>query len=133
VLTQVSSKVARWTWCVAYLFFLLAGLVAFFSPSQVLVTVLLKTLVYGWAGFLCVGGMFCFYGRLRNTWSGEIVGLPLLSTSNLIFSVLLFSRATSPATIAIGGIFFGMAIALSARWVEVWKVSKINQGVNNEL
>lgn len=128
-----TSRLARVSWSVAYLFFLLAGIVAFFAPSQILVGTLIKVLVYGWAGFLTVGGGLCFGGKLRGNWAGEIIGLPLLSVSNVVFGLLLFSRAASPAAIAIGGMFIGVATALFGRWIELRKLAKDNQGVNNAV
>jgi hypothetical protein len=128
-----TSRVARAAWSVAYFFFLLAGIVAFFSPSQVLERTLIEILVYAWAVFLTIGGGLCFGGKLRGNWVGEIIGLPLLSAANYIFGALLLVAGTSSAAIAIGGIFCGTGTAFVGRWIELHKLAKINQGVNSEL
>lgn len=129
-----TSKSARISWAVAYLFFLLAGLVAFFSPSQVIAQPLVEVFVYGWASFLTLGGGLCLGGKLHNSWVGEIIGLPLLSTSSFIFGFLLLLRGGSnSAAIAIGGMFCGVATAFIGRWIELRKLAKDNQGVNSEL
>lgn len=129
-----TSKSARISWAVAYLFFLLAGIVAFYSPSQVIAEPLVETFVYGWASFLTLGGGLCLGGKLNNSWAGEIIGLPLLSASSFIFGVLLLVRGgSSSAAIAIGGIFCGVATAFVGRWIEIRKLAKENREVNSEL
>lgn len=128
-----TSKAARTSWAVAYLFFLLAGIVAFFAPSQVIATALIEALTYGWAGFLTVGGGFCLGGKLRGNWAGEIIGLPPLSAANYIFGILLLVEGKTSAAIAVGAMFCGLGTALLGRWIELRKLAQDNQGVNDEL
>lgn len=128
-----TSRAARWSWSVAYLFFLLAGVLAFFSPSQVISRTLIEVLVYLWSIFLTTGGGLCLGGKLRGNWVGEIIGLPLLSAANYIFGILLLIAGTTSAAIAVGGIFCGIGTAFVGRWIEIHKLAKINQGVNSEL
>jgi hypothetical protein len=127
-----TSKMARTFYIVAYLLFLLAGVVAFFAPSRILSQPLVGLLVYGWATFLTVGSFLCLLGKFRGNWAGEIVGLPLLGVSSWIFGVLLFFEGTSPAAFAVGGIFCGMATLFGGRWTELMKLAKANQGVNSD-
>jgi hypothetical protein len=127
-----TSRAARASWSVAYLFFLLAGIVAFYSPSQIISRTLIEILVYVWAVFLTAGGGLCFGGKIRNNWAGEIIGLPLLSAANYIFGILLLTNGTTSAAIAIGGIFNGIATAFVGRWIELRHLAKSNQGVNSE-
>lgn len=126
-----TSKAARISWSVAYVFFLLAGIVALLSPSQLVAQTLVEILVYAWASFLMAGGALCFIGKLRNTWAGEIVGLPLLSAASYVFGILLWMAGTSAAAIAIGGMFIGVGTAFVGRWIELRKLAQDNQGVNN--
>lgn len=126
------SKMARASWGVGYLFFFLAGIVAFFSPAQVVERTLYEILAYSWAGFLTFGGVICLGGKLLNNWAGEVIGLPPLSAANYIFGVLLLIVGTTPASIAIGGIFCGIGTALIGRWIEVRKLAQINREVNSE-
>jgi hypothetical protein len=125
-----TSKVVRTAWSIAYLFFFLAGIVAFFTPSRVLERTLVEVLVYSWASFLTLGGGLCLFGKIRGTWPGELIGLPLLSVSSYIFGILLFLAGTSSAAIAIGGIFCGVGTAFVGRWVELRRLAIDNQGVN---
>lgn len=126
-----TSKAARVSWSVAYLFFLLAGIVAFFTPFQVMERILVAILVYGWAGFIALGGALCFGGKLRGNWAGEIVGLPLLSAANYALGILLLLEGSSPAAVAIGGMFCGVGTAFIGRWIELKKLAKDNQAVND--
>ena len=126
-----SSKVARAAWAVCYLFFLVAGVIAFFLPAQVLMKVLVTTLVYTWASTLTVGGGVCLYGKLRGTWAGEIIGLPFLCGSNWIFGILLLLEGSTSAAIAIGFLFCGVGAGLIGRWLELRKLAKANMEVNS--
>lgn len=128
-----TGRAVRILWAAAYACFTFAGVVAFFSPSQLIASTLIKVFVYGWASFLTAGGGLCFIGKTRDSWAGEIVGLPMLSTANLIFGFLLLSQRPTSASIAIGGMFCGVGIALISRWVEMRRLAKVNEGVNREL
>lgn len=127
-----SSRTARIAWSVAYAFLLMAGIVAFLSPSQILVSALVKSLVYAWAASLTAGGALCLGGKLRGNWVGEIIGLPLLSAACYIFGILLLGYGRTSAAIAIGGIFCGIGTAFIGRWIEVRRLAKDNQVVNDE-
>lgn len=118
---------------VTYLFFTLAGIVALFSPSQVIVNALVKLLVYAWCAFLITGGGSSLAGKLLGNWAGELIGLPLLSAANYVFGILLLLRGTSPASFAVGGILCGIGTAFVGRWIELRQLAKENQGVNSEL
>lgn len=126
-----TSKTARVLWSLAYLFFLLAGVLAFFSPSQIVDRELIEFFVYLWAIFLTVGGGLCFGGKLRGNWVGEIIGLPMVSAANYIFGILLWVAGTTSAAVAIGAMFLGVGTALIGRWVELRKLARANQGVNS--
>ena len=128
-----TSKAARISWSTAYLFFTLAGIVAFFSPSRIIVSALVQILVYVWCSFLIVGGGLSLGSKIRNTWAGEIIGLPLLSTASYVFGILLFVRGTSSAAIAVGGIMLGLGTAFVGRWIELRHLAHANQGANSEL
>jgi hypothetical protein len=126
-----TSKAARVSWLVAYAFFLLAGIVALFAPSQLIVNALIEVLAYAWATFLTAGGGLCFGGKLKGNWAGEILGLPLLSAASYIFGILLLVRGSSSAAIAIGAMFCGVGTMMVGRWVEIRRLAKYNQGVNS--
>jgi hypothetical protein len=91
-----------------------------------------EVLVYTWSVFLTLGGGICLGSKIRGTWIGEIIGLPLLSAANYILGVLLLFRGSTSAAVAIGVIFCGMGTTLLSRWVELRKLAKDNQGVNSE-
>lgn len=126
-------KAARIFWFVAYLLFFLAGILAFFSPAQIVAKTLIHIFVYAWAAFLTSGGIICLAGQLRDNWAGEIIGLPLLSAANYIFGILVLLRGTSSAALAVGGIICGTATALLGRWIELRRLAQENQEVNREI
>lgn len=125
-----TSKVARVFWAVSYLFLFLAGCVAFFTPLQTVEGALVKALVYAWALFLTFGGLVSFIGKLRNSWVGEMIGLPALSAANYVLGLLLLGRGSSNvAVIIFGGIFLGMGTAFIGRWVELYNLSKVSKPI----
>jgi hypothetical protein len=126
-----TSRMARFSWSVAYLCFLLAGIVAFFSPSQIVERTLIEILVYLWAMFLTIGGGLCFGGKLRGNWAGELIGLLPLSAANYVFGTVLLTSGSSSAAFAIGGMFCGVGTAFVGRWLELKRLARENQGVNN--
>lgn len=128
-----TSRATRISWATAYLFFTLAGIVAMFSPAQIVVATLVRVLVYTWASFLLLGGGSSLAGKVAGNWAGELIGLPLLSAANYVFGILLLVSGSTLAAIAIGGIFCGIGTAFIGRWIELRTVAKINQGVNSEL
>lgn len=126
-----TSRPIKWAYILAYLFFMLAGIAAMYAPSQILLNALLRAFVYAWALFLIAGGLACLFGKLRDKWDGEVIGLPLLSTSHFIFGFLLIFKGATSASLAIGGIFCGIGIAWIGRWLELRKLSRLNQEVNS--
>lgn len=128
-----TSKAARISWATAYLFFMLAGIVAMFSPAHIVVATLVKVLVYTWAVFLILGGGSSLTGKLVGNWVGELIGLPLLSAASYVFGILLLIAGESTAAIAIGGIFCGWGTACIGRWIELRRLAHTNQEVNSEL
>jgi hypothetical protein len=128
-----TSKIARISWAVAYAFFTLAGVLAFFTPSQLILDALVSTLVYSWSAFLLVGAALSLGGKAANSWVGEIIGLPLLATSNVIFGITLCWKGANTFSYAIGGIFVGFGVVCLGRWIELRSVARANQEVNSEL
>lgn len=111
-----------------YAFFFAAGVWAFVYPSQTVLTALQLGLTYLWASFLFLGALLCLAGRLRGRVGGELVGIPLLSSSCVIFAVALFGFATTAAGFSFGCIFFGVGIGLLDRWTYLRKLLKTPVG-----
>lgn len=107
----------------AYLLFAGAGATAgIFSSPSVETTASNRALVALWVVFLVAGGLSSAGGRLMSRWAGEFVGLPLLGTAFLIYTVsILYTTVTSgrytgfPAGLALAAIF----ALVATRWFEV--------------
>lgn len=108
-----------------YLFFTVAGIFAFFFPAQAILDPLQGSLVYAWAGFLTAGGALSLISPARNTWSGELLGLPLLATSNVVFGLALLGYGKTAAAIAIGLVFVGFGFGLLGRWFDIRRLAGI--------
>lgn len=112
-----------------YSLFLVAGVIAFFYPAQSIMNALQSGLVYTWAAFLAGGGGTSLYAAVRNKWSGEMIGLPMLSAANAIFGSAVVAYGSSNASYAIGLIFWGIAFGLFGRWLELRRLVKRAQEV----
>lgn len=108
-----------------YLFFTLAGILAFFFPAQAILDAVQSSLVYAWAAFLTAGGGLSLISPTRNTWFGELLGLPLLSTSNVVFGLSLLGYGKTAAAIAIGLVFLGFGFGLLGRWFDIRRLAGI--------
>jgi|GEM_PF-6028725 len=126
------NKIQRWVYGINYALFSVAGVFAFFFPSQALENALQSFLVFVWAGFLVAGGLASLYSPLRNTWKGEMVGLPLLITSSWIFGIALLGYATTPAAFAIAYIFCGIGCGFLGRWLDIRRFAVISQEVGRD-
>lgn len=75
-------------------------------------------LVYLWATFLLVGGIFSSLGAITDRWLGELAGLPLISSAFAVYCVVLaLARTVSGAAAALA--FGAIALFLFARWQDV--------------
>lgn len=111
----------RWALVIMYFLMFLAGIWAMAVPSQAVVAAL-RAATWIWASFLLLGGFFCFVGRLRDRLGGELVGIPLLSSSCMIFALALFIFASSAAAISIGFIFTALGVGILDRWAYIRKL-----------
>jgi hypothetical protein len=116
----VAQRRRRGVRVVGYAMMAAAGAIAFAIPvSSIQATT--GWLVYLWATFLFVGGIFCTLGALTDRWLGELTGLPLISSAFAVyFVVLMLARTVSGA--AAGVAFGAVALVLWARWQDVSKV-----------
>lgn len=118
----------RWALTAMYAFTTMAGIWAFAFPSQAVLTALQTGLTILWASFLFFGSMACLIGRLRDRLGGELVGIPLVSASCIIFAFALFGYGSSAASISIGFVFFGLGIGILDRWTHIRKLLRASDG-----
>lgn len=81
------------------------------------------------AVFLAVGGLLCSIGQFMRIWPPEYVGLPLVYTAMLVFTILQLGQwegSTSHVVIALGvantSLLLGFSILLFSRWMDVGAV-----------
>ena len=74
-----------------------------------------------------VGGAFCFVGAATDRWGGEYVGLPLVGSAMVAFSVLtvrdtwaLARWVAAPSIL----ILFAIGVLFAARWADVASVAR---------
>lgn len=118
---------AKWPWFVMYVTYLAAGILFAIYPSQAILTALQASIAYVWSAFLIAGSGVSLYGIVRDSWAGEIVGIPLVASSNAIFGVVLIAYGKTSAADAFGSIFIGVSFGLLGRWIETRKIAKISQ------
>jgi hypothetical protein len=118
-----------------YLMLLLAGGIAFATPSAVLTSVI-GLMVYAWATFLFVGGALCLLGVVTDWWIGEFVGIIPIFTAMFMFGVVFLSTGleggANPSRIVFGLVFFSFAAFLIARWIDVWNVASLGPEARRE-
>ena len=72
------------------------------------------------AAWLILGGLLAFSGQLRQRWTGEYVGLPLIFSALAGFGLLQGNvqswQATSIPSVAL---LWSFALLLGARWLDV--------------
>lgn len=112
-----------------YGFYLIAGLWAIWLPSQAILTALQAGLTYLWCGFMALGGGLSLYGSLRGQLSGELIGIPLLSASNMIFAFAIFGYTSSPTAFSVGYVFLGVGLGLFDRWAEIRVLLKLTRNL----
>lgn len=88
-----------------YLFFGLGGVVSLFFPYKVILGVANHQTALIWAGLMALGGIISFIGVLKDSWTLEQTGLPLLV---MCFSTLAIVAVSS--YFAIGEYYFSSAL-----------------------
>jgi hypothetical protein len=83
---------------------------------------------YVWAAMIALGGLSALYGAVRDHWTGELVGLPLLGFSCLVYSVsVLLASGGRDASLAPGLLLLGVSMWIAARWALVCEEMKLAQ------
>lgn len=116
-----SARVMR---LVSYFLMVIGGSVVW---SQVYgLTGITKPLWWVMAGWLVIGGSACFIGQLARRWTGEFVGLPLIGSSLIGFSLLQLNVVgyvleMVPST----ALLWAFALLLFSRWRDVSSLYRI--------
>lgn len=87
--------------------------------------------VYIWSTmgvFLALGGLICAVGQWKRIWPPEYVGLPLIWTAMIVFTILQLGQweGATGAVLALGiantTLLLGFSILVFSRWLDVGAV-----------
>lgn len=115
-----------------YAFFTAAGLVCLFAPSRAVAGQVAPWMTLVWASFFLVGGTLCLLGALTKRWAGELLGLPLIAASALIYGAALLFSYSDPmrrdgAYLFIGALLVAQSCSIVERWVTKWRLMQVAQ------
>jgi hypothetical protein len=115
----------RWPYLLMYLCLTFTGIIVAIAPSPT-AQQQLRFFLPVWFVFFIVGGSSSALGIVLGRWSGEAVGLPLLSSALLIYAMILVIRVqgggvTAPL-IAFSLLLAGFGFGLLGRWFDVLKL-----------
>lgn len=122
---------AKWPYVMMYAFYVIAGALTFIYPTQAILDALQSAFIYLWSIFIFGGSSLSLYGSLRDRFSGEVIGLPLLSAGNAIFGTALVGYGKTSAAVAVGLIFWGIACGMIGRWIEMRALVRIAREVQD--
>jgi hypothetical protein len=119
-----------------YLFFTAAGLACMFAPSRAVAGQVAPWMTLVWAGFFLVGGIFCFVGAVGQRWAGELLGLPLIAASALIYGSALLISYSDPsrrdgAYLFVGALLVAQALSIVERWVTKLRLFRVAQRITD--
>lgn len=122
---------------VMHVLFTGAGVACFFAPSRAVAGQVSGWMTVVWAGFFFVGGLLCLFGALFGSmWWGELLGLPLISASSLIYGSALLITYSDPtrrdgAYLFVGLLLCAQGLSLGERWVTRWRLLRVSQRITD--
>ena len=127
----------RWIAAFGYALYFVAGF-AFYFYSETALKDLLGTLGFTvWTGMLLIGSISSFFGVMKRSDAVELIGLPGISTSLIVYSGFLLSRANESPTpgvvIGFAAICAAAALGSIGRTYEVFWLVKIKTKVGRRI
>lgn len=121
-----------------YLFFTAAGFACLFAPSRAVAGQVAPWMTLVWASFFLVGGGLCLAGALAERWAGELLGLPLIAASALIYGSALLISYSDPmrrdgAYLFVGALLVAQSLSIVERWVTKWRLFRVAQRLTPEV
>lgn len=122
---------------VMHLLFTAAGAACFFAPSRAVAGQVTPWMTIVWASFFFVGGLLCLLGALSGSmWWGELLGLPLISASSLIYGSALLISYGDPsrrdgAYLFVGLLLCAQGLSLGERWVTRWRLLRVSARITD--
>lgn len=121
-------RVAR---VLAYSLWVIAGILLTASPSEIIAGNTSGYIVYVWAIFMMVGGIFSFIGAATDRWIGEYTGLPLVISTLWLYGGILtvasFTGEFSYVRLAIGLLFVSFGLKALGRWQDIRDLVKAHR------
>lgn len=119
----------------AYLLLGLSAVAAFFVPLVTFTLVSWQVWIYAWAIALTLGGLVGAMAAVLRSIPAELVGIVLLATGYVAYTVLLGYRALDwlfnrPEDINIAGTLYvlgtsiGLVLLLVRRYAELWRIMR---------
>lgn len=127
----------RWIAASGYLLYFTAGAAFFFFSETAL-----KELLGGfgfvlWTGMLLIGSVISFWGVVKNIDAVELIGLPGIVTSLVVYSGFLMSRVEDSPTpgilVGFAAVFAAAALGAIGRTYEVYGLVKIKSKVGRDI
>lgn len=121
-----------------YLSFSVAALAILFFPAPGVLELLGPNGLYVWNGSMLVGGVMSLFGAsIARKYMIELVGLPLLISSLMVYGITILALidVSGPREDAVlvflGCVIIGCALGLVGRTWEIWKVSTVISRMNH--
>lgn len=131
-LAILANKKSRRFRITGYLLLAIAGVALIVANDMFVFHVWIWTTM---AAFLALGGTLCAIGQFLRIWPPEYIGLPLVWTAMLVFTILQLGQwegSTSTVVIALGiantSLLLGFSILLFSRWMDVGAVYRAAKG-----
>lgn len=120
-----------------YILFSGAGVASLMFPSRAVSSNVNPAFTYVWAAFFLVGGLTCLAGVLTHSWWGEMIGLPLIASSSLLYGTAVLIQYSDPsrrdgAYLFVGSLLVAQSISLAERWVTRMRLVRMAQRISRE-
>jgi hypothetical protein len=131
-LAILANKKSRRTRIVGYLLLTIAGIALVIARDLFVYHVWIWTTM---AVFLAAGSALSLVGQVKRIWPPEYIGLPLVWTAMLVFTILQLGQwqgVDSTTMIALGiantALLLGFTVLLFSRWMDVGAVYRAAKG-----
>jgi hypothetical protein len=126
------SRTIRWLRTLGYGLISLSGLLLLLSPLFPADNIGRIGNIMAW--FIMVGGAIACAGSATSRWFGEFIGLPLLVSAFLVFSILtIYDFDTAPYIVVANiALLVGLSMLLTARWRYVFAIYRVADKFSRE-
>ncbi|GAA4928696.1 hypothetical protein GCM10023224_04960 [Streptomonospora halophila] len=132
-MTQVvAAEGGRWLRGATYLMVICGGAWSLWWPGHPLLSGGGQIVAFGYAAAMVAGGLSCLYGTLRGRWSGELLGLPMVTVSTAAVAIALWWHIPASLGLSVlGTVATVCTLLLADRWRGVWKIAHLAREAAN--